>query len=214
MICNMICGKLNDKRIKKGEETKAKILKASIELFSKNSYDATSVNDISKKAKVTKSLLYHHYKNKESILVQIMNESLIEVKDILDNVLKEVNPTDHERFHFSFHSLLYNYLSENKKIIKILLSETFKNPEITFNMFKMFNDFIEHFYSKASGHFIQSDDEIELKKIEEFYIHFLTPIIFSLLNDRWCEFYKTSNEDAQKKFINIMNRIEHCECKI
>ena len=64
--------KIKDKRIIKGEETKLKILKAGIELFSKKGYDATSVNEISKKAKLTKSLLYHHFKNKESILIQIM----------------------------------------------------------------------------------------------------------------------------------------------
>lgn len=211
MIC-MMCSKIKDKRIKKGEETKTKILKASIELFSKNGYDATSVNDISKKAKVTKSLLYHHFKNKESILIQIMNDSIIKAKDIFDNVVKEVNPANLEEFHFTFHSTIYNFLSENKKIIKILLSESFKNYEITFNMFNIFNDFKDHFYSKAIDHIKKNSDELSLK-IEEFYIHFLTPIIFSVLNDAWCEFYKISNEDARKKFITIISKIEHCQCK-
>ena len=203
-----------DKRIIKGEETKAKILKTCIDLFSKNGYDATSVNEISRKAKITKSLLYHHFKNKESILIQIMNDYQKKTKKIFDNVVKEVNPANIEEFHFSLHSTIYKFLSNNSKIIKILLSESFKNKEITYNLIDIFNDFIDHFYSKASEHFTQSDDELELKKIEEFYIHFLSPIIFSVLNDTWCEFYKTPNEETQKKFIKIMNRIERCQCKI
>lgn len=211
MIC-MMCSKLKDKRIKKGEETKAKILKASIELFSKNGYDATSVNDISKKAKLTKSLLYHHFKNKESILIQIMNDSIKEVKEIFNNVAEKTNPANIEEFHFSFYSILYDYLYNNKKIIKILLSESFKNYEITFNMFNVFNEIKEHFNIIAGEHHIKKrDDELSFK-LEEFYIHFLAPIIFSVLNDSWCDYYKTSNEEVQKKFINIMNRIELCNC--
>ena len=55
---------IKDKRKIKGEETKSKILKASIELFSNKGYNATSVNEISEKAKLTKSLLYHHFNSK------------------------------------------------------------------------------------------------------------------------------------------------------
>lgn len=205
--------KIKDKRIIKGEETKLKILKAGIELFSKKGYDATSVNEISKKAKLTKSLLYHHFKNKESILIQIMNDYNRQSKEIFDDVVKETNPANIDEFHLNFHKTIYSFLTKNSKIIKILLSEAFKNNEITFNLFYLFNDFKEHFYSKANEHFKKNNNELTLN-IEEFYIHFLSPIIFSVLNDAWCEFYKTSNEDAQEEFIKIMNRIEHCNCKI
>ena len=203
--------KTKDKRIIKGEETKQKILKASIELFAKNGYDATSINEISKKAKLTKSLLYHHFKNKESILIQIMNNYIKSAKEIFDEITKEIDPSDIETFHYCFHNTIFNFLSQNTKIIKILLSESFKNYEITFNMFNVFNDFKEHFYSKAEKHVKTNMDDLSLK-IEEFYIHFLTPIIFSVLNNTWCDFYKITHEDAKKKFINIMNRIEHCTC--
>ena len=200
-----------DKRLIKGEETKQKILKASIELFSQKGYDATSVNEISKKAKLTKSLLYHHFKNKESILIQIMNDYIKSAKEIFDDVANEINPSNIEEFHYSFHNMICDFLSENKKIIKILLSELFKNQEITFNMFYIFNDFKEHFYSKANGHTKTNSNEFK-SRIEEFFIHFLPPIIFSVLNDAWCEFYKIKSNDAQNIFIDIMNKIEHCEC--
>ena len=72
-------------------------------------------------------------------------------------------------------------------------------------MFKIFNDFKEHFYSKAKEHVKTGVDELTLT-IEEFYIHFLAPIIFSVLNDVWCEHYKITNEEARRIFINIMNK--------
>jgi AcrR family transcriptional regulator len=205
-------GQTMDKRIIKGEETKQKILKASIELFSQKGYDATSVNEISKKAKLTKSLLYHHFKNKESILIQVMNDYIKRTKEIFDEVATEINPSNIDEFHYNFHNTINAFLSENKKIIKILLAESFNHQEITFNLFEIFNDFKKHFYSKASEPIKTNRNELELI-IENFYIRFLPPIIFSVLNDAWCEYYKIKNEDTQKIFANIMNKIKHDEYK-
>lgn len=59
--------------------TKEKILLVSLDLFSKNGFDATSTSDIANVLKMTKGALYKHFENKEDILNTIIH--LMEVKD-------------------------------------------------------------------------------------------------------------------------------------
>lgn len=57
--------------------TKEKILQTSLELFSKDGYEAVSVSDIAGSVGLTKGALYKHYKNKRDIfdcIVQRMRE--------------------------------------------------------------------------------------------------------------------------------------------
>ena len=44
-------------------KTKEKILKVSQELFAKNGFNGTSVNQIAKAANVNKALIYYHFKD-------------------------------------------------------------------------------------------------------------------------------------------------------
>ncbi|HBM70240.1 MAG TPA: TetR/AcrR family transcriptional regulator [Firmicutes bacterium] len=74
------------------ENTKTKILEVALELFSKNGYLGTSMNDIATKLKISKPALYKHYLNKHEILESIiksMNE--MDKKRAFEYEMPEVN---------------------------------------------------------------------------------------------------------------------------
>lgn len=50
-----------------GNETIAKIVEKSIELFSQHGYEGTSISDISKKTQMSRGILYHYFKSKEEL---------------------------------------------------------------------------------------------------------------------------------------------------
>jgi AcrR family transcriptional regulator len=56
------------------EETRRDLLAASLELFGRNGFDGTSVNQIVEKAGVTKGAFYHHFQSKEDVLQKIHHE--------------------------------------------------------------------------------------------------------------------------------------------
>lgn len=62
--------------------TKERILQEALQLFAKNGYMATSMNDIANQLKITKPALYKHYKSKQ---------------DIFDSIIKRMNQLDEER---------------------------------------------------------------------------------------------------------------------
>ena len=56
-----------DKRKAKAEATKRAIVNAAEKLFVKKGFAATSISDVATKAKVTKSLIHHHFGSKEAL---------------------------------------------------------------------------------------------------------------------------------------------------
>jgi|SaaInl5LU_22_DNA_1037371.scaffolds.fasta_scaffold103755_1 AcrR family transcriptional regulator len=71
---------------------KTDILKAAIELFSKNGYKETSTKKISEVAGVSEGLLFRHYQNKEGILTAVLNFCKTEIETHLQPVFKYEHP--------------------------------------------------------------------------------------------------------------------------
>jgi len=61
------------KRESRWEQQRQKILLASAHLFWQKGFLGTSINDIAKAAKVNKAIVYYYFKNKASLLYEIMS---------------------------------------------------------------------------------------------------------------------------------------------
>jgi len=62
--------------MQKGDETKERILDASLELLHRRGYYDTSINDIIDNSGVKKGSLYFHYKSKDVLFIEVLNEAL------------------------------------------------------------------------------------------------------------------------------------------
>lgn len=58
-------------KTKPRQETAAKILKAATDVFVEKGFEGASINDIANKAKINKSLIYHHFKDKENLWKEV-----------------------------------------------------------------------------------------------------------------------------------------------
>ncbi len=58
------------------EKTRNAILSASLELFAKRGYSATTTDEIAGKARISKGLIYNHFETKQDILFAIFDEQL------------------------------------------------------------------------------------------------------------------------------------------
>ncbi|MEO6090483.1 MAG: helix-turn-helix domain-containing protein [Umezawaea sp.] len=66
-----------------GAETRAEILRVSLELFTEKGYEGTTTRDISTALGITKSSLYYHFQNKEAIAESLMEERRHELDALL-----------------------------------------------------------------------------------------------------------------------------------
>lgn len=71
------------------------VIRAGVELFNEQGYDATSVSDLTTRLGVTKSALYHHVDSKAQILQIALDEALGGLEEALQTAL--AHPTPGER---------------------------------------------------------------------------------------------------------------------
>lgn len=114
-------------------KTKDRILLASLDLFSKNGFEATSTEQIATAVGIKKPSLYDHFKNKQGILDSLISKITDEYNkgSIFSN---EINEDD-----LSVKSIVKliqdqtKFLLHNDNVVKIrrfLTIEQFRNPEI------------------------------------------------------------------------------------
>jgi AcrR family transcriptional regulator len=60
-------------RQRRGEETRAQLIRAAAEAFAEQGYDATSVAEICQRAGVSKGAFYHHFDSKQDLFLDLLD---------------------------------------------------------------------------------------------------------------------------------------------
>src|SRR6201996_6342428 len=58
---------VRSRRLEYSESTRDALVDGAVELFTKRGYASTSLDEIAKKARVTKGALYHHFSGKQAL---------------------------------------------------------------------------------------------------------------------------------------------------
>ncbi|MDQ6597748.1 TetR/AcrR family transcriptional regulator [Bacillus salipaludis] len=74
--------------------SKQKIRAAAMELFIKQGYYATSINDVAKQAGISKGLLYNYYKGKEELLSEMVEARIREVIEVMEGAAALEKPSE------------------------------------------------------------------------------------------------------------------------
>jgi len=113
------------KQKRDAEATKAKILRSAITLFSKNGFDATTVDDIAKESAFNKALIYYYFKNKAGLYETVMSSlfdaiyaEVVESKKYCISAQEELfafikTYADYAQTHPYFPALLLRELSDS-----------------------------------------------------------------------------------------------------
>ena len=110
------------KRTKEDAEiTKQDLLEAAFKEFLENGFQKTKLEDIAKRAEVTRGALYWHFKNKEDIIVLLLDYLGSNVKERLD-IISENNSTSEEKLKQLFSSQ-FQFFSQNTHFVVAILSE-------------------------------------------------------------------------------------------
>ncbi len=76
------------------EQSRQQIIDAAFELFAETGYQKTSIAAISKKAGVSKGLIYHYFDSKEDVLIGIF-EMLTDMGDQIIDAGQDKSPKEH-----------------------------------------------------------------------------------------------------------------------
>ena len=70
------------------QQCRARILKASRQLFSAQGFEQTTMEEVALRAEVSKATLYNYFTNKDSLLMGIAEAALDEIRQLVAEELK------------------------------------------------------------------------------------------------------------------------------
>jgi AcrR family transcriptional regulator len=217
-------------------ESKERILNASIKLFSEKGFDATRVNEIAEAAKVNKALIYYYFKSKEDILDYLIDSLFNSVTSIAldfihDHIVQMIKDgrldieTDH--FHFTteeafeffwqqsnrYFEKLVDYVLEHRDIIRILSLESLKNGKHRDGLFRL-TDFMKDndnnpFYKII--HVIRDADKdfifSDEVKLYKFFFSFMPFINLAAYFDDYKRSSSLSDQELRSSFLRAFRMI-------
>lgn len=189
--------KCQEKNSLKAEE---RILKAATDVFAEKGYDAAGVDEIAKRAGVTKPLIYYYFKGKKTILEEIIKRYIDMAVEEEEQYEKSMVSLDKE-LQYKRLSERMKMFSQNKKILKIISMEMLKDKWID-----KLSDFYQ-LYNLA----LPRIEKMEIDKEERmdtiftsFFFGTIPAVIFTLFGENFCEFYDLDRQEAEIKFIKAM----------
>ncbi|MDO4538043.1 MAG: TetR/AcrR family transcriptional regulator [Coriobacteriales bacterium] len=92
---------------------RAKLTQAASELFSEKGLPKTSINDITSRAGVTRSLFYHYFEDKQAAADAVIDDRVNEFVTRIINFSKEHSDISMDEFLLRVASFVRSYLSSN-----------------------------------------------------------------------------------------------------
>jgi TetR/AcrR family transcriptional regulator len=76
------------------DDQREQILARAAELFARHGYHATSMNQVAEACGLSKATLYHYYRDKDAMLVQIAESHVLRLRRLVDEVLASKLPAE------------------------------------------------------------------------------------------------------------------------
>ena len=163
------------------EERPAEITQAALEAFAEHGYAATRVDDVAKRAGVSKGLLYLYFKTKEELFKAVIRGVVVQSVDALKTAIADTELSAEEFLqgpYLEFIQKLPN--SPARIVVRLLIAEGPKHPDLTAYYFdqvisggmdalrQLINRGVRH------GEFRQSD-------LAEFPQLMISPVLMSII---------------------------------
>jgi len=134
------------KQALRSKTTKDSILKAAAICLAEKGYDKTDVDEICKKASVTKGAFYHHFSSKQELFLEMLDLWMKRVASQLD--LNELKPKNTLELLLSIPGKFKPVFEEVDKQLPIFLElyiKSISDPELNKIVLKSYNDFLTFF---------------------------------------------------------------------
>jgi len=114
------------------EERPAEITQAALEAFARNGYAATRVDEVAKRAGVSKGLLYLYFKTKEELFKAVIRSAVVPRVDALKMAVTETELSAEEFLRGPFLEFMKNLPdSPVRVVVRLLIAEGPKHPDLT-----------------------------------------------------------------------------------
>lgn len=183
------------------EAKKAKIIKKSMLLFSKNGFEATTLDDIAKECEVNKALIYYYFKNKARLYTVVTSDLFDTIYEKIINAEKCCNSSTSELR--SFITTYAEYATKHPYFPALMLRELSDSgahlPDEIFSSMK-------RLFFLLSDILKRGEEEGVFKKSIPMVLHFMIIGSLNLL---------VTTKSLRKKALELSDDIDTCsECSM
>lgn len=145
---------------KKSNPTRQKILESAIQIFIDKGFEGTSISDIAKQAETNKSLIYHHFEDKQDLWKKAKSYLL---EQYYDKTISDLETQSNRPFREFLETVItqrYIFYRDNPKIAKLI---AWQNLEKTGPSLKgVDNPALSSFSSQIRDYQVKGDVRTEL----------------------------------------------------
>ena len=185
---------------KEAHKTAILILRMAKKLFLRKGFAATSISEIAAGCNINKSLIYHHFKNKEGLWKAIKGEMISSYID-LEKKESDLSARNLMELLEKMVTLRFDFYVENPDIIRLIL---FQKLEVNS---KKLEGAPDNKYNDISAQVKQLQDNGEIRK--DIDADFASYLIFTnavnLLIDQYKGLNKSSTKDKEQYLKTIIN---------
>lgn len=175
-----------------------KILETSYTLFVEKGYTATSMRMIAETAGIGKATIYHHFKDKESIAMELLNLKVREMQKVINSINDKNEPVEMFR-NAAKESMIF--LINSSEIFHIIRREI---PSIR----KILQGKISEFFDQYAQTLKESIDNGIKKEIFRSVDSMATARVFqSMIQGTFAAYYLTGRRPDPQSFDNIIEGI-------
>ncbi|MBN1696910.1 MAG: TetR/AcrR family transcriptional regulator [Spirochaetales bacterium] len=193
---------------KNKEESKNRILTAAMRLFAEKGYDGACMDEIARKAKVNKALIYYYFKSKKAVLNELFSTFFRESTELLLRFIErggfKENAEENKRLFDAEYS---TYLETNRDILKILVAESLKSNIRDVPLFKLVDvggnvddEKINKIKERVNiPHYTQQQ-----MYVTEFFTGVIPFVCYIVFKEKWCDYFHITKEELAKYFDAAM----------
>lgn len=189
-----------------GQERREQLLDVGRALFAERGFDATSIEEIAKRADVSKPVVYEHFGGKEGLYAVVVDR---EMKRLLDRITDSlIGSTPRQMLQQAADALL-GYIEEEKAGFKILVRDS---PVATTSgtFASLIGDIASQVEYILADEFKRRGYEKDLAPL---YSHALVGMV-ALVGEWWLEVGKPSRKKVSAHLVNLAwNGLSHLEKK-
>jgi AcrR family transcriptional regulator len=199
----------------KGDERRAQLLRAAVELFSRKGFTGTTTKEIAQSVGVSEAMLFRHFASKDELYGAILDDKVCQNGEHKfpwegnETLLKAMREKDDFTV---FYTMIYTALEKHQGdqgFLRLLLFSALEGHELADRFFR---DFVSQIYTflgnyirerQADGVMRDADPRVVVRALLGMMIHHS---LNNILWDKRRHILEISNEDAARSFAEILLR--------
>jgi AcrR family transcriptional regulator len=174
-----------------------RILQTAVKIFAEKSFEGSRIDEIAREAKVPKSLIYYHFKNKDAILEALTENFINEYMNLIDFEEKETHEEKSHQLPNRMKDVYYEFGQRNSDLVRVIFIESLKKMNEQPIIFKVVEAMIE----KEAKNNTDPKYDIQERRIAEFFTSFIPNYAYVCFADSWTKYFNIDRTQFNKLYL-------------